>query len=407
MHRPLIVALGTVGAFFIVFLATSFLVPERSDWENPPERFGTRDFIAFWSGTHLFLNGRDPYQSANMLEVEQTLMPHMKEAQVFLNPPWSLPIYTVLFWPPYSSARVLWIILNFVFLYGIIHFAIRLHIADSHPYTVVTGMAFLPALMTIWMGQATLLVLFFALFSFYLYQQKKIALSACAALPVICKPHLVFLFFAWWGLLLLQRKQFLWPILFVLGVLILSGLALLQLPDAFTLWQQADFSPLVFKTSTIATRIRNLILDTTGDVVVWPVMAVPLCSLFALCVWYFASTSSKTNEEEKLPLLFALSIACAPYAWFYDYATLLPLHLYVLSIIRKGASGKHRRRWLVYGLSPQLLVLFAAEFTSDLGGYYWFPWIFLALLAVTTRRFKEPCEDREVQDDSSASPLRG
>ena len=405
MRRPVLVAVLTASAFLVLLLVSSALTPEREEWENPPELFGTRDFIAFWSGTHLFLQGKDPYQSANMLEVEREIMPHMTKAQVFLNPPWSLPLYTLVFWPPFSAARVLWILLNFVFLYGIVHVGIRLQLADDATFSTLTAMTFLPALMTIWMGQATLMVLFFALLSFYFYQQQKLWQSSLSALPVICKPHLVFLFFAWWGLTILTRKQFLWPVLFVLGVLILSGIAVLQLPEAFSLWQQADFSPLIFKTSTLPTRIRNLIVYFTGDVVTWPVLAVPLCSVLLLTIWFlYTRPDTRKHEERLLPPLFAWSIGCAPYAWFYDYAALLPLHLYVLSIIGRSTSGRRKRRWYVYALSPQLLVLTAAQFTSDLGGYYWFPWVFLGLYVIVLRNLM-PAEVQAFQDDASAEPV--
>lgn len=386
------VVLATVAAVsFLVLLLILEQAFSTSNWENPPERFGTRDFVAFWSGTQLFLKGKDPYQSVNMLEVEQQVMPHMTEAQVFLNPPWTLPVYSVFFWPSFNIARAVWIGLNFVFLFGIIIWCSRIFNVKADGTLIIVGMTFLPALMTIWMGQATLMVIFCAVAGYGMYLEKKVFRSALISIPVICKPHLVFIFFLCWCLDLLRKRDLRWYATFVTGSLALCGLALAIIPEIFFYWRQADFSPLVFRTSTLGTRIRDLILIVTGEVAVWPVWFVPAAGvLLTLCCIRIKDSAAF------LALLLALSVGFAPYAWFYDYVALLPLQLLLTVKVRQNFRGRKRRLALLFVISPQLIVLLFAQLSSDLGGYYWFPWLFVICYLVATR-YLFPAEAARVE----------
>jgi hypothetical protein len=78
-----IIALKRVTAFIIAPIIIATLLQLLGD-------IGTRDSIAYWAATQVFLNNGNPYDPELLLKVQQAVSPSRDTAQLFLNPPWVL-----------------------------------------------------------------------------------------------------------------------------------------------------------------------------------------------------------------------------------------------------------------------------------------------------------------------------
>jgi hypothetical protein len=352
-----------------------------TQWENPPELFGTRDMIAFWAGTKVFLAGGNPYNSSAVLAQELLVMP-MDEAQVFLNPPWALPLYSLFFWPSFSWARWLWFSVNIGIVGGSVLLCRKLFFSNlgSHNqrFAAVTHVTFLPSLMVFWMGQSTHVALFTLLLGLCLARSSRFFYAGLVLGCSLIKPQLSAIVVFWFFLVAPWKSKASLVSGVISGVLLLLSLSILINAQIVHHWLQADFSPLVFKTSTIATRVRSLIETYTGHAPAWPIYITWLCGMVVTAIVACRCGERDRFASAQFLVVLAVTLFFAPYAWFYDYAMLLPLHMVAihsnmaaspLAWPRMGTIALNR----IIPWAPQITVLFASFVTSDLGAHWWFP----------------------------------
>lgn len=320
--------------------------------DNPFKLIGTKDMIAYWAGFQVFREGENPYIGANVFRHQKPEVESMNQPQVFLNPPWALPILAPVMCLPFQGARVVWMALNILFLAFSGLMVRGLFEGSQTPYRklLLWSVIFLPSVITISMGQITLLVTFFLLAGMLSLQRGRDIVAGLLLIPVTVKPHLLFVVFIALAYWIIQNKR--WKIAAsgtggFAGLLALTeGLS----PGIFTHWQQMDFSPLIFKTSTIITPIREYLLSNTGKVPDWPVMAVPLVVALIALGWLLIKRPVISWEYWLSPLL-AISLFFAPYAWFHDYSLLCIMQMAILVIVHDSSTTQARCKEILFWLA--------------------------------------------------------
>ena len=352
------------------------IFPDIQKRENRFRIIGTRDMIAYWAGFQVFRAGENPYIGKNVFGYQKLEIENMGQDQVFLNPPWTLPILAPVMCLPFQSARFAWMMLNILFL-ALSGLMVRGLFAGGQktPYRklLLWSVIFLPSVITIALGQLTLLVTFFLLAGMLTLQRGKDIVAGLLFIPVTVKPHLLFVVFIALAYWIIKNKR--WQIVISGAAGFASLLALTEVlsPGIFTHWLQMDFSPLIFKTSTIITPIREFLLSFTGTVPNWPVMVVPMVVVLVVLGWLLIKRPAISWEYWLSPLL-AISIFFAPYAWFHDYSLLCIMQMaLVVRVYESSATQAHRKEILFWLAAIQGLVIIVVSLTNSCWGYFWFP----------------------------------
>ena len=159
---------------------------------------GESDFNAYWSAGRLFLEGRNPSDPSNMLEME---LGHFDPNQEFVMMTWNPPTLWVLMlpvaWMPFGVARSVWLLTN-VFLLLVSCLMLRfIYIPGDGVKPILSYLliasVFPPALLAILAGQVTFLVLFGVTASVFLIKRERWFMAGAVLTLTSVKPHLMML----------------------------------------------------------------------------------------------------------------------------------------------------------------------------------------------------------------------
>jgi len=339
---------------YLLFLAEAttadtFELPEAENLQT--ERFGDGDLIAFWAGAQLFIQGRNPYNQSDVLQLQQTQYTDRSSVQAFLSPPWALPILAAAFLTPdLNTARQLWILANFLFFIASIFIWIKF--LDTKKPELFTGdlavlvsssFLFLPFVHGLFLGQLSIFLLVVLLGGLLLLKKGR-SIEAGILLSLLCmKPHL----FLPIGLVIVLTgiKQRDWAFLAALLVACLFWVTLpaIWVPGIYQMWQENTFDATLYRTGTFVTMIRAMDLYFTGTLSTYPLILFPVLGAIA-ALWLFTHEANLIDSPRQIELLLFISIAFAPYAWFYDYVLLLPIQLSIL--ISVAPEMLRKKRWI-------------------------------------------------------------
>jgi hypothetical protein len=313
---------------------------------SPPD-----DFIAFWSSARLLLAGGNPYDAGELLRVERSAGWLKDHAYRVWEPPWALVGLAPLAALPYQEARFVWFLIHLALL---VMAADRLWLVYGgdrarRGQAWMIGVTFAPAIIGWKTGQLTVLVLAAVVAFLELERRGRHAMAVAAfVLLASVKPHVVYLPCVGLALWIVagQRRA---------GVAGLAAAALLLVgpvlghPAVLEQFVTAiGETPPQQPAPTIGTVLREL-SRATFDRDVYPlVFAAPIAGiLWLLSRWRRRGAG---RWEETFPLLLAVGVLTAPFAWIYDAAVLLvPVMHVVVPALRHPRSPRSRAALWSYG----------------------------------------------------------
>ena len=159
---------------------------------------GASDFNAYWSASRLLLQGRNPTDPANMLEMENA---HFNPDQDYTMMAWNPPTLWVFMLPlaglPFQTARVAWLLINVTLamvacLMSALLYLPQGRIAPLLAYLLLAA-SFSPMLLAFLTGQITFLVVFGVAAALFLVKRERWFWAGAALVLTSVKPHLVIL----------------------------------------------------------------------------------------------------------------------------------------------------------------------------------------------------------------------
>lgn len=356
---------------------------------------GAHDFVAYWSAYDVAESGGNPYDDTELQEAQTRLNDRYRNgAQRYWSPPWSLLLLLPVLSLPFAVASATWFVLQLTAGLALIALSWRLFRPDDRaPPPIVFGLSavFVPLFEGLRIGQVGVLVAGMVLCGLLALRHRHDTLAGVLLASTIFKPQAVVLVLVVVGVHLLATRR--WRVIgsAVATAATLVAASRLILPSVWAGWDPLGGSPTHWKTATLASQIREL-LPVGGD---WPLALVPTVAILVTFTWAIANRDRL--RWDRLPLILALSVLLAPYAWVPDAMLALPVH--VLAI---GALVERRGRWgaaaglLTIGAQVAALILLANGASYD-------QFILIPLaLVVAALLTSEPAPDRA---SGPASPL--
>jgi hypothetical protein len=336
------------------------------------------DFTEYWSASRLVLEGDNPYSVDAMWQLQSKLpdWPYDHPVKMY-NPPWVISIILPLGLLPYEAARLLWLFFSIIIIIYCMDVCWRLYLGPANQRWIswVLGIAFLPTIGCLDLGQISFLILLGIVAFMDLLRKQKWFLSGAAAFLIAIKPQIMVLF--WLLLLFWMLTTRHWKIL--LGT-ITAGLGALALPLLFNpkiISQYLEFTasapPYYFEVPTIAFALRLIF----GFDQIW-LQYIPTIIGLGWLVFYWKEHQQHWDWLDHLPLVIIISFVTASFAWSFDQIILLPILIQSAVWIGKG----FRKRW--YFAAAYLVItglIFVFSITVP-GIPFWNLWQAPALLAL-------------------------
>lgn len=368
--------------FLVLFFLTPFTANAIEDVDSSicahlPVTYGAIDYIAFWAGTQVFLDNKNPYNSKNILQEELKIATGGTRVQYFLNPPWSLPIFSIFFNMSYEVSRILWIILSIFFCIGSIYLIKNIYdLKDFSLAHYILAFLFIPIHFNLMMGQLSLMVLFFLLSSYYFLLNKKNLLSGVLLVPCLVKPHIIFLYLLWLTIKVIREKRILFILASVITFLFLLACSEYMVPGIFNFWLDTDQTPFATKTASLSNFFRETVSVYFGRFEVWPIFLIPISAILLFLIHFFMCRKQKQGNIFLL-IILSISLLASPYSWIHDFNLLLPLHVLLVYYVFNSSRSFFSRVFLI--IFPQVLILLVCllPFSIVQGDFFWFPMLFI------------------------------
>jgi hypothetical protein len=334
------------------------------------------DFVEYWAAASLLLEGGNPYDPAQMLEVERSAGFMGTEPLLMFNPPPVLTLVLPFGAMPYRQAALLWLIVNSLALLWSLYLLWNLAggTIRSRWIALVSGLLFVPSLFALLLGQISILILLgLALFLRFVDRGRMAAAGAASTLLLI-KPHVVFLvgaaMIAWW--IRVRDRDYLrgTAVAVLLCVVPLAFnpsiyAAYLEMGRVEPMWH--------FTTSTLGTLLRV----ATGDRSRFRLQFLPMVLGFAYLATRFKRyRGSEWNWLREMPALVTVSVATAAYGWVFDQVVLLVAAIPMLAIAFRS-GGRRLAVTLVFWILITVISFEQAFRSVNSFWYFWIPHAFL------------------------------
>ncbi len=302
-----------------------------------PNHSGIRDFIEYWAASRLLAQGGNPYSPEALLAVQHTAGWSGSAPLIMWNPPWSL-VFTLPFgffdftvgqffwlmfhvWLVLISAQCLWQI------YGKSSQGSRL------PWLL--AFTFVPTVFVLIIGQITPLVLA-GVTSFIYFEDKQKKLAMGVALVVLSiKPHLLYLFWIFLLLWVIEKQLLRLGLGAVLAGLIAALLPLLFNPKVYSEYVALyGISGILKPLDWPAPTLRNLLRLFLGVNDRW-VQFAPTAIAIAWAFHHWRRYKHGWNWRDQVPIISVVSVASSIFVWTYDQVVLLPAILEGAAWIRQ------------------------------------------------------------------------
>lgn len=315
----------------LIFVAEIICLQQRQHFQW----LASNDFIEYWSAGQLLRRGQNPYDFQALYAIEREIGWAKERPLAMWNPPWLLVLIYPLLLLPFQVATVLWLALSLEMLLGCVAIIWRLFAAPSSPaqwvVPLLAAVIFTPALLTLHMGQVSVLLLL-GIAGFLHFEGKGKDFWAGAFLVLLTlKPHVTYLLWAaviWW--VIIQRR---WQVLWGLGgaLLVLCALLTPLRPTwALDYLSALRYPPLYWRAPVLGTVLRILFgwdrtwLQYLPSLILCPWVLVVLHRRQAAFVW----------RDVASPLLL-LSIPTAAYGWSFDQLVLLLPYLQIVNWLKE------------------------------------------------------------------------
>lgn len=277
------------------------------------------DFMTYWASGRLFLTGKDPYSASAVYVMENSLGYH-GELQTMLNPPWTLPMVSVLGVGPFSLMHLVWFVV--VLILETLSVLMLWHYfggarKQSWIALAVLGTYF-PAAIAEQVGQITPLMLFGLAVFLWMERRGQYRIASAGLFLLSLKPHLVWL---------VALAVFLWAIQIRKYYLIFVPCLLCLTFTLFSLWVNPSVWGYFHQTTQAAIESRCGLAFILGPEVSrsYPGLRfLPMLIGLVWFAWIWQKYRACWRWEEQIPLLLLVSIGTAPYYWPHDYVIALP-----------------------------------------------------------------------------------
>jgi hypothetical protein len=340
---------------------------------------GKGDFIGYWSAAYLLREGKNSYDPAAMLEIQQSLVHSGMDITVMAwNPPPLLVFLLPLAWLPFDVARPTWFIVNLIIIFTAILFLTWLYLPKGVRFLLLFSLfsVLLPQVLSaIAMGQVTLLILFGLTASLTLIRREKWFWAGACLIFTTVKPHIALLATAYLLIYMAYRRKWQgW-----LGIISAAGLCAVVLTAFRPLWvvdflHLSQIAPVRWATPTLGGLFSFL------GITEW---ARYLVMLFLPLAWFLARKESGVSVESSVALLTVITVPTTFYGWSYDQSVLLiPIAL----IFRRMIQAQ--RLILRNGLIAAFLVFFLAIWLHRIKGseelfFLWVPLFWVVVYFVS------------------------
>jgi hypothetical protein len=352
-----------------------------------------RDYIEYWAAGQQLVHGANPYDLAAIFQVERAVGLDDREPKVTLSPPIVLLLVLPLGFLGVKAGLILWLFLILACLVASISLIWRLHGSPPTGYHWI-GMAFAPAVACLLAAQISLFLLL-AIVLFLYWHRSRPLLAGVALLPCVLKPHL-FLPFAVVLLLWIANRRA-YRVLLGFGAAFAASCALTLGLDRHA-WSE-------YELLSHSNNILHLFVPTLSSFLrfqvapnaVW-LQFLPAAASCVWAIWYFLTRRAGWDWMQQGLLVMLVSSLCAPYAFFYDEAVVMPA---VLAGVYLAANAQRSLLPLML-ISAIALTETCAEVPLTSASYLWTAPAWLAWFLYASRRRNAPAEetrfDRSVLD---------
>jgi hypothetical protein len=336
---------------------------------------GKGDFIGYWSAVYQLHQGGNPYDSNEMMNVQQTLVHSGLDFVVMAwNPPTLFVFLLPLAWLPFAAARATWLVINLIILLSIIMILARLYLPPGgKPLLGLCALVlFFPqVLITLTMGQVTFLVLLGLLTSMILMKNGYWFLAGAALVLTSVKPQIAFLAVPYLLLYMAYRRKWQgWLGLLLSGSCCLGVVFLLRPQWITDYLNLSTFAPINWATPTIGGLLSYLGITEAARY---------LILVFLPLAWLLARPKSSLSMESAVALLTVITVPTSFYGWSYDQSILLIPIAQLFGWLLSSSN-----RWVKAVLILAMLGSFAINWIQRLNVtsevyYFWIP-IFLGFI---------------------------
>ena len=369
--RRVLMLLGLGLALALLAGQVRQLLREPTVW--PPD-----DFVEYWAAARLTIEGKNPYDPAELLPLQVAAGRDTREAVMMWNPPWALTVVLPLGFLPAREAQLLWLVLNLAAL-GFCGDRLWLLFGGSSERRWLgwlAAAAFVPSLFALHAGQIGPLLLLGVVLFLMAERRGRPFLAGAATVLLAVKPHLAYLVWAAVACDALRVRRF--------GVIlgsVVAGVFCTLLPMLFdpgVLGQYSDAMAHRPPDQWLSPTLGSLLRLAFGPEQ-FRLQFVPVLLGLGWFARHWRQHRTRWDWREQTPLLVLVSFATAPYgAWPFDLVLLLAA--VVPMLLAPAAEGRPSRTGVLVSLAAIDLACLVMNLCA--AGSFWFLWVAPAMLAL-------------------------
>jgi hypothetical protein len=332
----------------------------------------SNDFAFYWTAARLAVNGQNPYSPAAAAELEHQVTLNGHPGLVLFNPPWILPLIVGFGLLPFQSAQLLWLVLSVAIMLISVHWLWTVYAPPVTPWIGwLLAATFLPVSITLAIGQISLFALF-GVAGFLRFESQNAYLAGASLFLAALKPQLVVLMWAGLACCAFFGKRPEWLAGFLGTLLAASVVTLFIDRQAFQQYLSLvrDHRLLMYEAPTLAGWLRRI--SGLGFMQYFPLV---------LAMFWFAREWRRWGTSwvwrERIPALLVVSLAAAPYGWFFDQVLLVPSLFCSASFLR---NERRRAAWALAGYAAINLTILAFVLAHRLT--FWYSWTAVAWMVL-------------------------
>jgi hypothetical protein len=280
---------------------------------------GSRDFVSYWATGRQLVHRANPYDRDAISVIEHAAGLDARAVLIMRNPPWALPLAWPLGFLGLRVAATLWSLL----LFACLLFSVRIirEIYGFPPNRLHwLALSFTPALICMTMGQTTLFALLGLVLFLRWHRYRPFAAGASLWLCAL-KPHLFLPFAAALAAWIVVSRAWKLAVGSATVLALSSAAATLIDPRAWLDYTHLMRSPAV--ANEFIPCLASAIRQWVDPYAIW----LQYLPATLGCIWaliYFWRRRAAWDWKTNASLLMLVSLAAAPYCWFYDQCLAIP-----------------------------------------------------------------------------------
>jgi hypothetical protein len=330
-HFKYITILGAISVSIIIFHFCVF----------PNLQGNKNDFEAYRSAYQAFIQGENPYDDTTLKLIQQLRYSDIDTPILVFNPPLFFPLFSPILAFDFSVAAHLLFVMNIVALFLTIWLLRKSEHAEHVAILplLASVVIFVPVLVCLFFNQVSIiLTLCIAAALYYMGREQDFVAGLCAV-PLLIKPHIAYLLIVALVALIIRKKR--WSIMygFVIGMTVLSLVAELLHPKIHTMWLFREHLPTYYVIgSGVPSMIRAYIQESSGEVVNWPYLVIPL--VLTACVFFYSLRNVEFQHPKRFLALIPLSLLSAPYGFIFDQSALVLTQVFLMIEVSARSNAR-------------------------------------------------------------------